>query len=177
MVEQPKWYVIHTYSGHEKKIKATLEKLVQNSGMEDLIVDIAVPTEEVVKKTKSGKKKIVERQIFPGYVLVKMIVTTESWYVVRNAKGVINYVGPDAKPVPLSDEEVRNMGLEQPDGKPSVQANFEVGDRVNVKSGPFKDFDGVVEHIDNEKATAKVLVSMFGRKTPVELKFNQVTKK
>ncbi|MEA1972712.1 MAG: transcription termination/antitermination protein NusG [Candidatus Cloacimonadota bacterium] len=173
MVEEPKWYVVHTYSGHENKVKTSLELLVKNSQMEDLIVEVAVPTEEVVK-TSRGKKKVVERKIFPGYVLVKMIVTNDSWYVVRNVKGVLGFVGPDAKPVPITADEVYSMGLE--DKVRKVNIDLEVGESVTVIEGPFENFNGVIEQVNEDKETVTVLVSMFGRETPVELDFHQVEK-
>lgn len=173
MAEEPKWYIVHTYSGHEMKVKTSLEKIVENSGMEDLIPEVVVPTEEVVKK-RNGKKKIVEKKLFPGYVAVKMTVTNKSWYVVRNIKGVLGFVGPDAKPVPLSVDEVINMGLETKGAV--VTINMEVGDEVSVLSGPFEEFNGVIEQINSDKKTVKVLISMFGRETPVELDFDQVEK-
>ena len=173
MTEEPKWYVVHTYSGHEKKVKTSLELLVLNKGMKDLIVKVVVPTEEVVKTT-NGKKKIIERKILPGYVLVKMIITNDSWYVVRNVKGVLGFVGPDAKPVPITSAEVINMGLEE--GKRVVQIDFVIGDKVEVTEGPFESFKGVISEIFPEHSTVVVLVSMFGRETPVELDFHQVKK-
>ncbi|MGM0378760.1 MAG: transcription termination/antitermination protein NusG [Bacillota bacterium] len=172
--QQPKWYVVHTYSGHEKKVKSSLELLVKNREMEDLIVDITVPTEEVVKKSR-GKKKVVQKKLMPGYVLVKMIVTTDSWYVVRNVKGVLGFVGPDAKPVPISKAEEQNLGLTE--GKVKVNIDLEVDDKVIVKEGPFENFDGVIKDVNEDKETVTVLVSMFGRETPVELDFHQVKKK
>jgi len=172
--QQPKWYVVHTYSGHEKKVKSSLELLVKNREMEDLIVDITVPTEEVVKKSR-GKKKVVQKKLMPGYVLVKMIVTTDSWYVVRNVKGVLGFVGPDAKPVPISKAEEQKLGLTE--GKVKVNIDLEVDDKVTVKEGPFENFDGVIKDVNEDKETVTVLVSMFGRETPVELDFHQVKKK
>jgi transcription termination/antitermination protein NusG len=169
MSEKARWYVVHTYSGHENKVKANIEKLVENRGMEDVIHEIVVPTEEVVE-VKNGKKKSKQRKIFPGYVIVKMIVNDESWYVVRNTRGVTGFVGPGSKPIPLSDEEVKNMGIEQP----VPQIDVKVGDTVKVISGPFESFIGVIEEINIEKTTLKVLISMFGRETPVELDFTQV---
>lgn len=173
MAEEPKWYVVHTYSGHEKKVKTSLELLVINKGMEDLIVKVVVPTEEVTK-TSRGKKKTVERKILPGYVLVKMIITNESWYVVRNVKGVLGFVGPDAKPVPITASEVISMGLEE--GKKVAKIDLIVGDEVEVTEGPFENFKGVIKEVNPEKETVKVMVSMFGRETPVELDFHQVKK-
>jgi transcriptional antiterminator NusG len=173
MAEELKWYVVHTYSGHEKKVKTSLELLVLNKGMEELIVKVVVPTEEVVK-VSGGKKKIVERKILPGYVLVKMIITNDSWYVVRNVKGVLGFVGPDAKPVPITDAEVISMGLEE--GKLVAKIDLEIGEKVEVIEGPFESFKGVVEKLHPERGTVIVLVSMFGRETPVELDFHQVKK-
>lgn len=169
--KEVKWYVAHTYSGHEKKVKANIEKIVENRGMEDVIHEVVVPTEEKVE-IKNGKKKVKERKIFPGYVIVKMIMNDESWYVVRNTRGVTGFVGPASKPVPLTDEEVHNMGIE--DKMPSI--DIEVGESVKVTSGPFESFIGEVKGINNERQTLKVSISMFGRETPVELEFTQVEK-
>lgn len=172
MNDSPKWYVVHTYSGHENKVKANIEKIVENRGMEDIILEVAVPTEDVVE-VKNGKKKTRSRKIFPGYVIVKMFMTDESWYVVRNTRGVTGFVGPGSKPIPLTDEEVLNMGIEK-----RVVENFDihVHDNVMVKSGPFENFVGVVEEINFEKHNLKIMISMFGRETPVELEFTQVQK-
>jgi transcriptional antiterminator NusG len=171
MSEKAKWYVVHTYSGHENKVKANIEKIVENRGMEDIILETVVPTEEVVE-LKNGKKKVKLKKIFPGYVLVKMIMTDESWYVIRNTRGVTGFVGPSSKPVPLTEEEIFNMGIE----KRVVTIDVSVGDSIKVISGPFENFVGVVEHINSEKHSMKVLISMFGRETPVELEYNQVEK-
>ncbi|WP_432667328.1 transcription termination/antitermination protein NusG [Wukongibacter baidiensis] len=169
--KEVKWYVAHTYSGHEKKVKANIEKIVENRGMEDVIHEVVVPTEEKVE-IKNGKKKVKQKKIFPGYVIVKMIMNDESWYVVRNTRGVTGFVGPASKPVPLTDEEVQWMGIE--DKLPSI--NVEVGETVKVTSGPFESFIGEVKGINNERQTLKVSISMFGRETPVELEFTQVEK-
>jgi len=171
MSEKAKWYVVHTYSGHENKVKANIEKIVENRGMEDIILETVVPTEEVVE-LKNGKRKVKSKKIFPGYVLVKMIMTDESWYVIRNTRGVTGFVGPSSKPVPLTEEEIFNMGIE----KRVVTIDVSVGDSVKVTSGPFENFIGAVEHINSEKHSMKVLISMFGRETPVELEYNQVEK-
>ncbi|QEK11154.1 transcription termination/antitermination protein NusG [Crassaminicella thermophila] len=171
MSETPKWYVVHTYSGHENKVKANIEKLVENRGMEDIITEIVVPTEEKIE-IKNGKKKAKQKKIFPGYVLIKMIMNDESWYVVRNTRGVTGFVGPGSKPIPLSDEEVKSMGIEEP----VAEIDIVVGDTVKVTSGPFESFIGVIEGINLEKQTLKALISMFGRETPVELDFTQVEK-
>jgi len=166
-----KWYVVHTYSGHENKVKVNIEKIVENRGMQDLVLDIVVPTEDVVE-IKNGQRKVKTRKIFPGYVLVKMIVTNESWYLVRNTQGVTGFVGHGSEPIPLSNEEVRRMGIE----KVYVDIDVEVGDTVKVINGPFESFMGVVEEVNMDKQTLKVKISMFGRDTPVELEFGQVDK-
>lgn len=171
MSDNAKWYVVHTYSGHENKVKANIEKIVENRGMEDIILEVVVPTEEVVE-LKNGKKKAKMKKIFPGYALVKMIMTDESWYVVRNTRGVTGFVGPTSKPIPLTEEEVMNMGIE----KRIIEIDVEIGESVKVTSGPFENFVGVVEEIHVERQILKVLISMFGRETPVELEFNQIEK-
>ncbi|AEV67357.1 transcription termination/antitermination protein NusG [Acetivibrio clariflavus] len=169
--EGAKWYVVHTYSGYENKVKANLEKIVENRGMQDYILDIVVPMEEQIE-IKDGRKKATLKKVFPGYVLVKMIMTDESWYVVRNTRGVTGFVGPGSKPVPLSDEEVRMMGVEE--FMPVL--DYEVGDNVRVATGPLENFIGVVEEINLEKRKVRVSVSMFGRETPVELELFQIQK-
>lgn len=169
--EQAKWYVIHTYSGHENKVKINIEKLVENRGMQDLVLDIVVPTEDLVE-IKNGQRKVKSRKMFPGYVIVKMVVTNESWYLVRNTQGVTGFVGHGSEPIPLSDEEVRRMGIE----KVYIDLDIEAGDNVKVINGPFESFMGVVEEVNMDKQTMKVKISMFGRDTPVELEFNQVDK-
>lgn len=171
MSDNANWYVVHTYSGHENKVKANIEKIVENRGMEDIILEVAVPTEEVVE-VKNGKKKVKLKKIFPGYVIVKMLMTDESWYVVRNTRGVTGFVGPGSKPVPLTEDEVRNMGID----KKEVTIDIVLGESVRVISGPFDSFVGVVEEINMDKQSFKVLISMFGRETPVELEFSQVVK-
>ena len=168
---EAKWYVIHTYSGYENKVKANLEKIVENGNLQDYILDIVVPMEEQIE-IKDGKRKTTLRKVFPSYVLVKMIMNDESWSVVRNIRGVTGFVGPGSKPVPLSDEEVRAMGVEDF----NTVVDFEVGDSVRVISGPLENFIGTVDEINMEKKKIKVLVSMFGRETPVELEFTQVQK-
>lgn len=170
-----RWYVIHTYSGYENKVKANLEKRVSSMGMADKIFRVIVPMEEHVE-VKGGKKKVVQKKVYPGYVLVEMIVTDDSWYVVRNTPGVTGFVGSGTKPTPLLPDEVegimRQMGMNEP--KPKI--NFEVGESVKVRSGPFEGFVGVIDEINSERAKIRVLVSMFGRETPVELDYFQVEK-
>lgn len=169
--EGARWYVAHTYSGYENKVKDTLEKAVENRNMQDVIQEVVVPMEEQIE-IKDGKRKTTLKKVFPGYVLVKMILTEESWYVVRNVRGVTGFVGPDGKPVPLTDEEIRSMGFEDI----PVAIDYEVGDNVKIVSGPLESFVGVVEEINMEKSKVRVLVSMFGRETPVELEFSQIQK-
>ena len=174
-VMEKSWYVIHTYSGYENKVKANLEKRVESMNMEDKIFRVLVPMEDEVE-VKNGKKKITKRKVFPGYVIVEMTMTDDSWYVVRNTPGVTGFVGTGAKPIPLLEAEVKailkQMGME--DAKTKV--DFEVKQSVKVIAGPFENFIGLVEEIHPEKGKLKVLVSMFGRETPVELDFSQVEK-
>jgi len=170
-VEQGKWYVVHTYSGYENKVKANLEKIVENRGLQDLIHEIKVPMEEQIE-VKNGKRKSVMRKIYPGYVLVKMIMTDETWYVVRNTRGVTGFVGPGSKPIPLSDDEIRKMGVEDI----PIELDIEVGDNVRVVSGPLENFIGVVDEIYPDKQKVRVSVSMFGRDTPIELQYDQIQK-
>ena len=167
----PKWYVVHTYSGHENKVKVNIEKIVENRGMQDLVLSIVVPTEDRVE-IKDGQRKIKTRKMFPGYVIVKMIITNESWYLVRNTQGVTGFVGHGSEPVPLTNEEVRRMGIE----KVYIKLDVEPGDSVKVISGPFESFMGTVEEVHLDKQILKVKISMFGRETPVELEFGQVDK-
>ncbi len=169
------WYVIHTYAGYEKRVMTNLERRVESMGMKDSIFRIMVPTEKEIT-SKSGQKRTVEKKVFPGYVLVEMVMNDDSWYVVRNTPGVTGFVGPGSKPVPLSEKEItrilRQVGVVE--GKPRI--DFDVQQVVRVVSGPFKNFEGKVEEINAEKGTVKVSVSMFGRETPVELEFHQVIK-
>ncbi len=169
MAEGARWYVAHTYSGYENKVKADIEKSIENRNMQDLILDVQIPMEEVIE-VKDDKKRAVMKKMFPGYVLIKMVMTDESWYVVRNTRGCTGFVGPGSKPVPLTDEEVMAMGVETP----QYNIDYEVGDSVKVTDGPLESFIGVVEEINMEKKKIRVCVSMFGRETPVELEFNQV---
>ena len=168
---QPKWYVVHTYSGYENKVKTDLEKTVKNRELEDYIFDIVVPMEEQIE-IKDGKRKTNLKKVFPGYVLVEMIVTEESWYIVRNTRGVTGFVGSGTDPIPLTEEEIRKMGFELTE----VNVDYDVNDSVKILNGPLENFVGVVQEINKEKHKVKVLVSMFGRETPVELEFSQVQK-
>jgi transcriptional antiterminator NusG len=169
--EQGKWYVVHTYSGYENKVKANIEKTVENRNMKDVIFEVKVPMREQIE-IKDGKRKSVMRKIYPGYVLVKMEMTDEAWYAVRNTRGVTGFVGPGSKPIPLTDEEIRIMGVEQV----AVKINVEVGDNIRVIFGPLENFIGVVDEIYPDKQKIKVAVSMFGRDTPIELRYDQIQK-
>lgn len=170
-LENAKWFVVHTYSGYENKVKANLEKIVENRGMQEAILDIVVPMEEQIE-IKDGKRKATLKKVFPGYVLLKMVMSDESWYVIRNTRGVTGFVGPGSKPVPLTDEEIRVMGVEEFD----TVVDYEAGDNVRVVEGPLENFIGIVEEINMEKKKVRVLVSMFGRETPVELELVQIQK-
>lgn len=167
----PRWYVIHTYSGYENKVKTDLEKTVKNRELEEYFFEIIVPMEEQIE-IKEGKRKTSLKKVFPGYVLIKMIVTEETWYIVRNTRGVTGFVGSGTDPIPLTDEEIRNMGFEEI----PVNIDYEVNDSVRVLNGPLETFVGTVQEINKEKGKVKVLVSMFGRETPVELEFSQIQK-
>ena len=168
---QPKWYVVHTYSGYENKVKTDLEKTVKNRELEDYIFDIVVPMEEQIE-IKDGKRKTNLKKVFPGYVLVKMIVTEESWYIVRNTRGVTGFVGSGTDPIPLTEEEIRKMGFELTE----VNVDYDINASVKILNGPLENFVGVVQEINKENHKVKVLVSMFGREAPVELEFSQVQK-
>lgn len=170
MSDGAQWYVVHTYSGYENTVKATIEKYVENRGLQDLIHEISIPLETVTEITDNGPKE-VERKVFPGYVLVKMVMTDESWYIVRNCRGVTGFVGPSSKPVPLSQAEVDKLGVETVT-EPTV--DYEVGDNVEINAGPLEGFVGLVEEIDMEHRKVRVKVSMFGRETPAELELDQV---
>ena len=169
MSVETRWYVVHTYSGYENSVKNNIEKLVENRKMQDQIFEVKIPVEIV---HDAEKDKDIERKLFPGYVLVKMIVTNESWYLVRNTQGVTGFVGHGSDPVPLTLEEVRRMGIE----KIYIDLDIKIGDTVKVINGPFENFMGVVEEVNMEKQTLRARVSMFGRDTPVELDFAQVDK-
>ena len=173
--QEKNWYVIHTYSGYEEAVAKSLRQRMESLGMDDKIFDVIVPKEKKIK-IKNGKRNTVEEKIYPGYVLVNMIVTDDSWYVVRNTPNVSGFVGVGTTPVPVSNQEIialkKRMGVENPQYKIKVQ----VGDLVKITNGPFKDFDGKVSEIDYEKGKIKVLVNMFGRDTPVELDSLQIKK-
>lgn len=168
---EPKWYVVHTYSGYENKVKTDLEKTVKNRELENFIFEIIVPMEEQIE-IKDGKRKTNLKKVFPGYVLIKMIVTEESWYIVRNTRGVTGFVGSATEPIALTPEEIRNMGFDMA----VIEVDYDINDSVKVVNGPLEGFVGVVQEINKEKNKVKVIVSMFGRETPVELEFSQVQK-
>ena len=193
MSQETKWYVVHTYSGYENKVKEDLIKAVENAGLSDIILDVMYPTEETIEILPNGKRKSVTRKVYPGYVMVKMnvdvvekerpeergggvsrelVMNPRAWYVIRNTRGVTGFVGPGSKPVPLKDEEVVSMGVE----RIPIVLNIEVGETVRVVSGPLENFLGRVDMIDPERQKVKLSVSMFGRETPVELDFFQVQK-
>ncbi len=176
-IQEPRWYVVHTYSGHENKVKATIEKAVKTRGMENYITQVVVPTEDVVETTKTGKEKTRQRKVFPSYVLVKMIITDESWYVVRNTKGVTGFVGPGSKPVPLNDDEVKAMGIGLAEPKiASGDIDLEIGDTVEVSNGPFAGQVGTVEEINVENKEIKVCIDAFGKKTLFVVEFDSIQK-
>ena len=168
---QPKWYVVHTYSGYENKVKTDLEKTIKNRELEYFFFDIIVPMEEQIE-IKDGQRKTNLKKVFPGYVLIKMIVTEKTWYIVRNTRGVTGFVGSGTDPIPLTDTEIRSMGFEQV----QVNVDYNVNDTVRIMEGALANFTGTVTEINKEKHKVKVLVSMFGRETPVELEFSQVQK-
>ena len=193
MTQEAKWFVVHTYSGYENKVKEDLEKSVENQDLQDVVLEVKYPTEETIEVLPNGKRKTTLRKVYPGYVMVKMLVdvvekerpiekgggvTTDivlnprAWYVVRNTRGVTGFVGPGSKPIPLTDEEVTAMGVE----RIPIVLNIEVGENVRVVSGPLENFIGRVEALDAERQKVKLTVSMFGRDTPVELDFVQVQK-
>ena len=167
--DKPYWYVIHTYSGYENKVKVNLEKAIHNRGFEDVILEVKVPMEETIE-VKNGKKKHVQKKLYPGYVMVKMILDDETWYVVRNTRGVTGFVGPGSKPIPLTDKEVRAMGVEDV----QIKLDVEIGENVMVTSGPLESFVGIIKEVHPEKQKVKVVVSMFGRDTLVDLDFVQI---
>jgi len=173
--EGPAWYVIHCYSGYENKVRHNLEQRIETMGMKDKIFDVVIPTQEEIE-VKDGKRRTVERHIFPGYVLVNMQLTEESWYVVRNTPGVTGFVGMGNNPTPLRPEEVAQIVKRMEAEAPTVKVTFKVGERVRIIDGPFNDFRGVVSEIDMERTKVRVMVSFFGRETPVELDFLQVEK-
>ena len=169
MAETAKWYVIHTYSGYENAVAAAVMRAAENRKMQDLILEINIPMETVVERGEGGDKT-VERKVFPGYVLVKMVLTDESWHLVRNVRGVTGFVGSAGKAVPLTEQEILDLGVERRE----IVVGFDVGDHVRVMDGPLEGFIGVVDELEPEKDRIRVVVSMFGRETPVDLELDQV---
>ena len=174
-IDEPQWYVVHAYSGHEEKVKKNLEKRIESMDMQDKILQVLVPMEDEIE-IKDGKRRHVQKRIFPGYILVKMRLDDESWYVVRNTPGVTSFVGSGTKPVPLTERDVAKIQRQMKQEAPKIRVEFEVGEAVRVVDGPFTDFHGKVDEINPEKGKLKVLVNMFGRETPVELDLLQVEK-
>lgn len=171
MAEEARWYVVHTYSGYENTVKATIEKTIESRQLQDRILAISIPLETVTEITESGASKTYDRKVFPGYVLVKMVYSDDTWHVIRNIRGVTGFVGTSSNdPTPLTDDEVYQMGVE----KREIIVNYSVGDSVRILDGPLSSFTGVVESIDIDKNSVSVIVCMFGRETPVEFELDQV---
>ncbi len=169
MAEEAKWYVVHTYSGYENKVKADIEKTIENRNLQEQIMEVMIPLQTVVEE-KNGEKNQVQKKMFPAYVLINMIMNDQTWYVVRNTRGVTGFVGPGSKPVPLTEEEITNMGfLAQAEESP-----FSVGDHVVVTEGVWQDTDGVVQEVHPAKQMAVIVIDMFGRDTPVEIDFSEL---
>jgi len=168
--DEPKglrWYVVHTYSGYENKVKANIEKIVENRGMHDLFEQVVVPMQETIE-IKNGQRKSVQRKIYPGYVLLKMVMTDDTWYVVRNTRGVTSFVGPASKPVPLTDDEIISMGIEMPE----FELDFTTDESVRIMTGPFEGSVGTVKEINHQKKTVTIALSVFGRETQVEVDYH-----
>ena len=171
MAETAKWYVVHTYSGYENTVKATIEKTIESRNLQDQILAISIPLETVTEITESGVSKTFDRKVFPGYVLVKMVYSDDTWHVIRNVRGVTGFVGTSSNdPTPLTDDEVYQMGVE----KREIIVNYAVGDSVRILDGPLSSFTGVVDSIEIDKNSVSVIVSMFGRETPVEFELDQI---
>ena len=171
MAETAKWYVVHTYSGYENTVKATIEKTVESRQLHDQILAISIPLETVTEITESGQSKTYDRKVYPGYVLVKMVYSDDTWHVIRNIRGVTGFVGSSSNdPTPLTEDEVYQMGIE----KREIVVNYSIGDTVRILDGPLSSFTGTVESIEVEKNSVSVIVSMFGRETPVEFELDQI---
>ena len=171
-MSEAKWYVVHTYSGYENKVKVDIEKTIENRNLQDQILEVSVPMLEVAE-LKNGVEKLADKKMFPGYVLIHMIMNDDTWYVVRNTRGVTGFVGPGSKPVPLSEEEMDSLGF----NKTELAVDFEIGDMVEVTAGAWKDTIGAIKSINESKKTLTISVDLFGRETPVELNFTEVKKK
>ena len=166
---EPKWYILHTYSGYEAIVKEDLLRLIENNNLQDSIVDVKIPTEQTIEEKANGKKKVVERKLLPCYVFIKMVYSNQLWYLVTNTRGVTGFCGPQGRPIPMKEDEIRKMRLEEY----VVDADFKAGDRVSIDNGPLEGFVGTVEELDVDKNRVRVTVSMFGRETPVELELDQ----
>lgn len=169
MAESGKWYVLHTYSGYENKVKSSIETIIELRKLQDLIFDLRIPTETVTEEREGGKKVDVERKLFPGYVLVNMVVNDDTWILIRNIRGVTGFVGPEGKPIPLTEEEINNLGIK----KQTITTEYKVGDTVRITSGSLENFTGIVSEIDLPGNRVTVMISMFGRETPAEIELNQ----
>ncbi len=166
------WYVVHTYSGYENKVKANIDKAILNRNLQEEILEVRVPTQEVIEVKPNGMRKPVEKKMFPGYVLINMVMNEETWYVVRNTRGVTGFVGPGSKPVPLSDDEMKPLGIHVE----NMKIDFDVGDTIEVVAGAWKDTVAVVSKMDMGKQTATITVELFGRETPVEISFDEISR-
>ena len=174
-MSEAQWYVVHTYSGYENKVKVDIEKTIENRGLQDQILEVSVPLEEVIE-LKNGTQKQVERKMFPGYVLVKMIMNDDTWYVIRNTRGVTGFVGPGSKPVPLTDSEMRALGIAAEKAEAVLSVDFAEGDSVVVTAGVWKDTVSVVQKLDLNKQVVTIVIDMFGRETPVDVNITDVKK-
>lgn len=170
--ENPCWYILHTYSGYEAMVKDSLFRLIENNNLQDMIFDVKIPMEQTIEEKSNGKRKIVERKLFPCYVFIKMIYSNQLWYMVTNTRGVTGFVGPQGRPKPMTKEEIRKMRLEDV----VVDADFTVGDKVGVDAGPLAGFEGVITELNDASQKAKINIQMFGRNTDVEVEYNQIKK-
>jgi transcriptional antiterminator NusG len=171
MEEKPCWYILHTYSGYEMMVKDSLFRLIENNNLQEMIFDVKIPMEQTIEE-KNGKRKVVERKLLPCYVFIKMIYSNQLWYWVTNTRGVTGFVGPQGRPIPMKEDEIRKMRLEEV----VLDADFAVGDKVNIDAGPLEGFDGIITELNNISQKAKVNIQMFGRSTDVEVEFIQIKK-
>ncbi len=169
---EPKWYILHTYSGYESMVKESLLRLIENNNLSDQIADVKIPTEQTIEEKANGKKKVVERKLLPCYVFIKMIYSNQLWYLVTNTRGVTGFVGPQGRPIPMKEDEIRKMRLEEF----VVDADFAAGDRVSIDNGPLEGFLGTIREVNPETQRAKVTITMFGRKQDVEVEYIQIKK-
>ncbi len=169
---EPKWYILHTYSGYESMVKDSLLRLIENNNLSDSIVDVKIPTEQTIEEKANGKKKVVERKLLPCYVFIKMVYSNQLWYLVTNTRGVTGFVGPQGRPIPMKEEEIRKMRLEDY----VVNADFEIGNTVTIDNGPLEGYIGTIKDLNNETQRAKVTITMFGRSQDVEVEYVQMTK-